>query len=254
MIHCPEIRTPYPDLPPEETRLDVFLPLLLLQENASLAPFFAMVVQQFAEKIATITVKRWDRANDLHHGGVVNDPPIPPTPSEQRSAKELVPFSTNPHYVFYRRPAGELEALIAQLSPLHTPPSSTAQLTQSGAGSSSHSLKGSTTNAKREIIHVSPPGMPHLKVAYATDDPWTLQDALAWAEMWETVPEPKSSSGRESGAMTQVTQKLQARIDDLQSVIRARDDMIEQLWGILSDDGEFLRYSPPSTSLNRVLR
>ena len=221
MIHCPEIRTACTDPPPEETRLNIFLPLPLLRENAVLVPFFARIVQQFAEMIATITVERRDRADDLHYGGVVNDPPVPRTASEQRPVRELVPFSTIP---------------------------------QSSAASPNHSFRELTVDAKREIIHVSPPGMPHLKVAYATDDPWTLQDALAWAEMWETVPEPKSSSGRESGAMTQVTQKLQARIDDLQSVIRARDDMIEQLWGILSDDGEFLRYSPPSTSLNRVLR
>ena len=217
MIHCPEIRTACTDPPPEETRLNIFLPLPLLRENAVLVPFFARIVQQFAEMIATITVERRDRADDLHYGGVVNDPPVPRTASEQRPVRELVPFSTIP---------------------------------QSSAASPNHSFRELTVDAKREIIHVSPRGMPQLKVAYASDDPWRLEDALAWAEMWEAFPEP-SQGEREPRA---VIRALKAHIKDLESAIRTRDTAISELKDILGDDGELFLSSPPFIRLNHHSR
>ena len=257
MIHCPGTRTPNTEPLPEEARLDVFLPLFLLREYSGLAPFFARAVQQFAEEVATVTMKRWDRAKSLHAGGVLNDPTIPRTPSARATMKDLIPYSTTPQHVFYGRPIGEIDLLIAQLSPSQTRLSSAStsqpssqSTSQPSSQSTSQPSSRSTTKPQREIIHVSPRGMPQLKVAYASDDPWRLEDALAWAEMWEAFPEP-SQGEREPRA---VIRALKAHIKDLESAIRTRDTAISELKDILGDDGELFLSSPPFIRLNHHSR
>ena len=65
MIHCPGDRLPGTWPLPEEARLEVFLPYMLLREQPALRAAFAHVVQYFAQYVATLTMERWERAKIL---------------------------------------------------------------------------------------------------------------------------------------------------------------------------------------------
>ncbi|KAI1788552.1 hypothetical protein LXA43DRAFT_1097246 [Ganoderma leucocontextum] len=75
---------------PEEAKLRVFLPIVLLHEYSTLAPVFASSVQSFAEHVATIARDRWDRPQSRHDGGAPDDPKAPQTSSRRWVEQGLI--------------------------------------------------------------------------------------------------------------------------------------------------------------------
>ena len=114
MVHSAGTRPPNTHAVPEEARLDVFLPLVLLKEYPELRPVFAQLVQSYAQHVATVTMERWDRAKGLHLGGALHQADVPRTPSGRQRRTDLIPEGSTPYRVFHGRPVGELERLLAQ--------------------------------------------------------------------------------------------------------------------------------------------
>ena len=273
MVHSSGTRPPNTHAVPEEARLDVFLPLVLLKEFPELRPVFAQLVQSYAQHVATVTMARWDRAKGLNSGGALHNADVPRTPSGRRRRTELIPEGSTPYRIFHGRPVGELERLLARqlgetsslsssfagmgISPTPTsdpspsksssPTSTIEQSPRSPPQSSSSQAPDLSTSLSPAqspgTVYISPPDMPHIKLEYHPNDPWTMTDLIEWARMEELSSRGVPSSGRDSDA-PDVNAKLrrllgtyEEDIGRLRETIRLQEEEIQGLRQLLKREG-----------------
>ena len=253
MVHSSGMRPPNTHPAAEEARLDVFLPIVLLKEFPGLQPTFAQLVQSYAQHVATVTMERWDRAKGLHLGGALHHADVPRAPSGRRRRTELIPEGSTPYRVFHGRPAGELEQLLAQqfgdtsslsaslanmtiLSTLSSPSSPSSP-------SSSTSPTGQPARPTPNSRYISPPDMPHIRLEYHPDDPWTTTDLIELTKEEEASSGSVPSSGRASDS-PDVNTKLRMLVDTyeqdierLQETVRSQEGEIHRLKQLLKREG-----------------
>ena len=256
MVHSPGMRPPNTHAVPEEARLDVFLPIVLLKEFPELRPIFAQLVQAYAQHVATVTMERWDRAKGLHFGGALHQADVPRLPSGRQRRTELIPEGSTPYRVFHGRPIGELERLLTQPGEMSSLSISLAHMglsptTSSGLQSSpSASTTTSPTRPARSASsaeYISPPGMSHIRLQYHTDDPWTKTDLIEMAKMEEAS---SSGAGRDFDS-AHVNEKLislaetyDEELKRLRETVRSQEEEIARLKQLLNRNGTSVRDPP----------
>ena len=131
LVHSPGNRLPGTWSIPEEARLNVFLPFVLLHERPALRAVFAHLVQYFAQYVATAAMERWDFVTSLDDDSL-DDPTPPHWVSNRGVGQPLIPDSDTPRRIFYGRRAGVVDLLIAaeglDQAPPPTPPVSSPSL------------------------------------------------------------------------------------------------------------------------------
>ena len=273
MVHSSGTRPPNTPAVPEEARLDVFLPLVLLKEFPELRPVFAQLVQSYAQHVATVTMERWDRAKGLNLGGALHQANVPRTPSGRQRHTDLIPEGSTPYRIFHGRPVGELEQLLAQqlgetsslssrlasmgISPTPTSDPSPSKLSSSmnatgrpprspPQSSSSQAPNPSSTLSRAQspnTLYISPSDMPHVKLAYHPDDPWTTTDVIEFARMEEASSRSVPSTAQVSDAPN-VNEKLRTLlgtyeedIERLEETVRWQKEEIRRLQQLLKHEG-----------------
>ena len=252
MVHSPGTRPPNTHPVPEEARLDVFLPLVLLKEYPELGPVFAQLVQSYAQHVATVTMERWDRAKGLNLGGALHQADVPRTPSGRQRRTALIPEGSTPYRVFHGRPVGELEQLLAQtlgeatalstsLARMRfptTPPTSSKPTTSASTTQSVNSPPNSS-----DAEYISPPGMPHIKLQYNPGDPWSRTDLVEWAKQEAASPGGMTSTGHPSdllvakAEMRRIVNGYEAHIEHLEEIVRSQQEEINGLKELLKSEG-----------------
>ena len=256
MVHSSGTRPPHTNAVPEEARLDVFLPIILLNEFPDLRPIFAQLVQSYAQHVATVTMERWDHAKGLNVGGALHQANVPRLPSGRQRRTVLIPEGSTPYRIFHGRPAGELERLLTQHLEETSSPSSnvanTGRLPTTSSGpspawpSSSMTTTRTPTRSSRSASdsqYISPPGMPHIKLQYHLDDPWTKTDLIEFTKMMEGSSGNVPSTGLASDS-ADVNEKLRSiigtyeeDIERLQGMVRSQEAEIARLKQLLNRDG-----------------
>ena len=258
MVHSPGTRPPNTDAVPEEARLDVFLPIILLKEFPELRPVFAQLVQSYAQHVATVTMERWDRAKGLNLGGALHQADVPRLPSGRYRRTDLIPEGSTPYRVFHGRPVGELERLLTQhlgaTSSLSTSLANTEHLPtvsseMSPAGPSSSSTPRTPTRPSRSAsdpVYISPPNMPHIKLQYDSDDPWTKTDLIEWAKMMEASSADQASDPPNVNAkLTNFLDAYEEDIERLKETVRSQEAEIIRLKQQLARNGTSALLSHP---------
>ncbi|KAI1781972.1 hypothetical protein LXA43DRAFT_1105019 [Ganoderma leucocontextum] len=325
LVHASGTRPPDAPAVVEEVKLDVFLPFVLLREDPAVSVPLARIIQHFAEHIAFPIMERWGRAKGLHEGGRLQrkagSGEVQPT--HRWAAQGLIPTSATPYHIFYGRPPGSLETLIASLTGAPPPPiipsaatpavgpSPTPATTSAAASPVTPSAKrvtrlstSSTTtpavpsaatsaatrinapaptstvslpataaaarvasNAKSATsqstvpatepvfttpdtprsttsMYVSPSSRPNIKVEYCADDPWTAEDAAAWAEIMEPemsqpggpiVSPPRDFPRRLARDPATIIDSLETRVVELEGIVYGQADEIERLQRLLQE-------------------
>ena len=243
MVHSPGTRPPNTHAVPEEARLDVFLPIVLLKEYPELRPVFAQLVQSYAQHVATVTMERWDRAKGLHLGGALHQADVPRTPSGRPRRTALIPDGFTPYRVFHGRPIGELEQLLAQTpGEASSLSSSLANMTLSSTPSKapmprpSGSSLSPSNRPRPDAEYISPPGMPHLRLQYNADDPWTKTDLIEWAKREETSAGGASDFADVNAKLIDVLDTYEADIKRLQETVLSQEAEISTLQQLLNDE------------------
>ena len=238
MVHSPGTRPPNTHPVPEEARLDVFLPIVLLKEYPELQPIFAQLVQSYAQHVATVTMERWDHAKGLNLGGALHQADVPRTPSGRQRRTALIPDGSTPYRVFHGRPVGELEQLLAQtLGEASSLSTSLARMTLPTTPPTSS--RPTTSDAE----YISPPGMPHIKLQYNPGDPWTRTDLIEWAKQEAASPGGVTSTGHSSDSpdvnarVRDIIDRYDAEIEHLEETIRSQQEEINRLKRLLNSEG-----------------
>ena len=281
-MHSAGTRMPHTPANPEEAKMDVFLPYLLIDDPA-VRIVIARMVQMFAENIAVPTMMRWDVAKGLNVGGRLYNANTPRQPSNRAPLPYIIPNNINtPYITMYGRAPGSLENLIAAFHSAVVPaaaaplasatavapvPATTAPVPATiapvPAVASSHA--GPTTpppaahvalppppstipvtptravpkspgSAASTRVYLSPPGKPHIKVQFDSDDPWTETDATVWAESMEEEMSQSSTRLYPLSGRIALIEQLQSRISELEDIVTAQVTEITRLESIVGRD------------------
>ncbi|TFK80110.1 hypothetical protein K466DRAFT_605605 [Polyporus arcularius HHB13444] len=263
LIHCPATRLPGTDAVIEEAKMEVYMPLTLVNEHAETGVAVSYMVQYFAQHIAVPAMRRWDAATNI---AAWRDPVPAENTRAQLPTQPILPSSTTPRCTIYGREPGELDGLVASLyNPPATPgavgtlpdptqapgadvvpaaanvvpapanvvpapanvvpaPANVVPATQPQAGAASGDGEGEV------FTIISPPGKPHIRLSHSSSDTFSPD------ELFEFVDAHYNSDGELKADTSSKTRgKRPARVGtdndlaDLNEVIVALQTRIEEL-------------------------